>query len=70
MNSLVPEIADHRSIRLLQLTDMHLFKTPQESLLGVNTWQSYQAVIDAVIAEQRDIDLILATGDLAQDHST
>lgn len=69
MNSLVPEIADNRSIRLLQLTDMHLFKTAQESLLGVNTWQSYQAVIDAVIAEQRPIDLVIATGDLAQDHS-
>ncbi|WP_241576297.1 3',5'-cyclic-AMP phosphodiesterase [Rosenbergiella collisarenosi] len=69
MNSLVPEIADNQCIRLLQLTDMHLFKTQQESLLGVNTWQSYQAVLNAVLAERRDFDLVLATGDLAQDHS-
>ena len=69
MNALVPEIADQQNIRLLQLTDMHLFKTSHENLLGVNTWQSYQAVLDAIIAEQQNIDVILATGDLAQDHS-
>ncbi len=68
-NPLVPEITDNTCIRLLQLTDMHLFRTPQECLLGVNTWQSYQAVIEAIIAEQQTADLVLATGDLAQDHS-
>ncbi|WP_241622628.1 3',5'-cyclic-AMP phosphodiesterase [Rosenbergiella australiborealis] len=69
MNSLVLEIANNRSVRLLQLTDMHLFRTPHESLLGVNTWQSYQAVLAAVSAERHNIDLVVATGDLAQDQS-
>lgn len=68
-NLLVPKIADSNSIRLLQLTDMHLFRTKHENLLGINTWQSYQAVLQAISEEQHPIDLILATGDLAQDHS-
>ncbi|EEQ18603.1 hypothetical protein yinte0001_2770 [Yersinia intermedia ATCC 29909] len=38
-------------------------------MLGVNTSHSYRAVLDAIIAEQHPFDLIVATGDLAQDHS-
>ncbi|EEP98694.1 calcineurin-like phosphoesterase family protein [Yersinia ruckeri ATCC 29473] len=38
-------------------------------MLGVNTGRSYRAVLDAVIAEKHPYDLIVATGDLAQDHS-
>ena len=33
-------------IRLLQLTDMHLFSDPQAKLLGINTQASFQAVLD------------------------
>lgn len=69
-NSLVPAVADKRCIRLLQLTDMHLFHTRYETLLGVNTWDSYQAVLAAVATERQPIDLIVATGDLAQDQSS
>jgi Icc protein len=56
-------------VRILQVTDTHLFAGKHESLLGVNTWSSYDAVLDAIIAQQRDYDLIVATGDLSQDHS-
>ncbi|WP_054633131.1 3',5'-cyclic-AMP phosphodiesterase [Pantoea stewartii] len=56
-------------VRILQVTDTHLFAGKHESLLGVNTWASYDAVLDAIIAQQRDYDLIVATGDLSQDHS-
>ncbi|ARU92903.1 3',5'-cyclic-AMP phosphodiesterase [Tatumella citrea] len=66
---LVPGIADDSQIRVLQITDTHLFKGKDESLLGVNTWSGYQAVLDAVIAQQQHYDLIIATGDLSQDHS-
>ncbi len=70
MNSvLVPGIADDSQIKVLQITDTHLFKGKDEALLGVNTWSGYQAVLDAVIAEQQHYDLIIATGDLSQDHS-
>jgi len=62
-------LAGEASIRILQITDTHLFAEKHETLLGVNTWESYQAVLDAIRAEQRHCDLIVATGDLAQDHS-
>lgn len=61
--------ANGSEIRILQITDTHLFAGKHESLLGVNTWSSYKAVLDAIIAQHRDYDLIIATGDLAQDHS-
>lgn len=58
-------------VRLLQITDTHLFAGQQETLLGVNTYRSYQAVLAAIRAEAEayPFDLIVATGDLAQDHS-
>ena len=57
------------NIRILQITDTHLFSGRHETLLGVNTWASFHAVLEAIAVEQRPIDLIIATGDLAQDHT-
>ncbi|WP_220267510.1 3',5'-cyclic-AMP phosphodiesterase [Enterobacter sp. Colony194] len=62
-------VADGASVRILQITDTHLFAQKSETLLGVNTWSSYQAVLEAITAQQRPCDLIVATGDLAQDHT-
>ncbi|WP_312240961.1 3',5'-cyclic-AMP phosphodiesterase [Pantoea sp.] len=62
-------VANGAGIRILQITDTHLFAGKHQSLLGVNTWASYDAVLDAIAAQQREFDLIIATGDLAQDHS-
>ena len=62
-------LAGGARVRILQITDTHLFAEKHETLLGVNTRESYQAVLAAIHAEQRDFDLIVATGDLAQDHS-
>lgn len=56
-------------IRILQITDTHLFAGKDETLLGVNTWASFDAVLNAIEAQGREIDLIIATGDLAQDHT-
>lgn len=61
--------ANGAGIRILQITDTHLFAGKHESLLGVNTWASYDAVLKAIVAQQREFDLIIATGDLAQDHT-
>jgi len=55
---------------LVQLTDPHLFAGEHEKLLGLVTAHSLQQVIDLVRSEQPKIDLLLATGDLAQDGST
>lgn len=58
-----------RPLRVLQLTDPHLMADPAGALLGVNTRDSLDAVIDRVLSQHGQPDLILATGDLAQDGS-
>ena len=55
------------SALLVQLSDSHLFGGPDGALLGMNTRDSLQKVIDLVLAQQPHIDLVLATGDLSQD---
>ncbi|WP_235869866.1 3',5'-cyclic-AMP phosphodiesterase [Veronia nyctiphanis] len=57
-------------IRLLQITDTHLFSDEQGSLLGVNTLDSFRAVVDVVRQETQSFDAVIATGDLSQDHTT
>jgi Icc protein len=54
---------------LVQLSDSHLFAEADGRLLGMNTRQSLEKVIESVLAEQPAVDLILATGDLSQDGS-
>ncbi len=56
-------------LRIIQISDCHLFADPGKTLLGVNTQDSFQAVRDKVRAEENGIKLILLTGDLSQDHS-
>ena len=58
------------SVLLVQLSDSHLFAEADGRLLGMDTRDSLQRVIDLVLAEQPRIDLLLATGDLSQDAST
>ena len=56
-----------QAVRLLQITDTHLFANKEDTLLSVNTFNSYQQVLDAIVAQSIDYDLIVATGDLVQD---
>ncbi len=56
-------------VRILQITDPHLFALDNGQLLGVNTSQSFQAVLDAIQQTAFDYDFVLATGDLVQDHN-
>lgn len=63
-------LAGEARVRILQITDTHLFAQKHEALLGVNTWESYQAVLEAIRPHQHEFDLIVATGDLAQDQSS
>lgn len=60
----------HPSIRIVQLSDCHLFKSTEGKLLGLNTEHSLAQVMDLICAEQPAIDLVLATGDLSQDGSS
>lgn len=54
---------------VVQITDPHLLADPDGRLLGVNTDASLRGVIDAAHANEPDIDLVLATGDITQDGS-
>jgi len=56
-------------IRLLQITDTHLFAPEDGALLGVPTLKSFRAVVDQVQQRTPDFDAILATGDISQDHT-
>ncbi|MBH2035487.1 MAG: 3',5'-cyclic-AMP phosphodiesterase [Pseudomonadales bacterium] len=65
-------VADHASdssVLLVQLSDSHLFADADGKLLGMNTHDSLQRVIERVLDEQPLVDLILASGDLSQDGS-
>ncbi|WP_034943350.1 3',5'-cyclic-AMP phosphodiesterase [Erwinia oleae] len=62
-------VASGSKIRILQITDTHLFAGKHETLLGIKTWASFEAVLQAISASQRPYDLIVASGDLAQDHT-
>lgn len=56
-------------LRVVQLSDFHLFADARSELLGVNTQDSLEAVLERVRHEQQNPDAILATGDLSQDGS-
>jgi len=57
------------SIKLLQITDTHLFAPDSGSLLSINTQDSFHAVVDAILEQNFDYQAILATGDISQDHT-
>ncbi|KXF80348.1 3',5'-cyclic-AMP phosphodiesterase [Enterovibrio coralii] len=59
----------NQTVRLLQITDTHLFADHAGSLLGVNTCASFNAVVNEIVKEGVDFDAIIATGDLSQDHT-
>jgi Icc protein len=56
-------------IRLVQITDTHLYGKPTGTLLKMNTHESLDYVVDLVKGNEERIDFILATGDIAQDGS-
>lgn len=63
-------VSGDQPVRLLQITDMHLFAQADGQLLGIRTADSFQAVLTAVAERQEPIDAILATGDISQDYTT
>lgn len=57
------------SVLLVQLSDSHLFADAGTTLMGMNTRESLQRVIELVLCEQPKVDLLVASGDLSQDGS-
>lgn len=62
-------IPEDKSVRLVQITDPHLFADPEGQLLGVNTANSLNAVINTIQAVKYPADMLLASGDISQDYS-
>jgi 3',5'-cyclic-AMP phosphodiesterase len=61
-------VSSTRPLRLLHITDTHLFEDESEELYGVVTGASFRAVIGQALAEVNGrIDAVLATGDIAED---
>lgn len=69
MLTLSPSLPCPDPIRLLQITDTHLFASDTGSLLSINTADSFLAVIQAIKEQDLGFDAVLATGDISQDHS-
>lgn len=62
-------LTTQNQINIVQITDTHLYGKAAGALLKMNTGNSLNRVIALLEAEKNDIDLILATGDIAQDAS-
>ncbi|HNN29704.1 MAG TPA: metallophosphoesterase, partial [Agitococcus sp.] len=58
---------ENKPLRVVQISDSHLFSSTEGQLLGLNTENSLCLVLEKVKREQSHIDVILATGDIAQD---
>jgi Icc protein len=61
---------DNSPVRIVQISDTHLYSDPQKDLLGVNTTQSFQKVLSLVKKKKHSMSLskALSTGDIAQDY--
>lgn len=57
------------TLRVLQITDTHLYADPVGTLLGINTLESFRQVIQHFRDFHWPLDLLLATGDLVHDSS-
>ena len=55
--------------KILQITDTHLLSAGKD-LFGVDCNKNFLSVINKVIENEKNIDFILATGDLSQDESS
>ncbi|MCU7958762.1 MAG: 3',5'-cyclic-AMP phosphodiesterase [gamma proteobacterium symbiont of Bathyaustriella thionipta] len=54
---------------VLQITDPHLFADKDGQLLGVNTYNTLQQVIQLALDEFPLLDFVIVSGDLVHDHS-
>jgi 3',5'-cyclic-AMP phosphodiesterase len=54
-------------VSIAQVTDIHLFASENQQLLGIPTVDSFCAVIERLKEFRDELDLLLLTGDLSQD---
>jgi len=53
-------------ISILQLSDLHILRAPEDKLLGINTEHYFHACLEQALAGKQHFDLIMLIGDLAQ----
>ncbi|PPD43525.1 MAG: 3',5'-cyclic-AMP phosphodiesterase [Methylobacter sp.] len=57
-------------LSILQLSDTHILASPGATLLGIDTAYYFRAVLAQAFAQRQAFDLIMLTGDLAQEPAT
>ncbi len=57
------------SLKILQITDTHLYADPTKHLAGLNTEQTLLQLLDIAQKQILPVDLVLVTGDLIHDAS-
>lgn len=60
---------EKKPLRFVQISDLHVFGDKNHALLGVNTLESLEAVLNRLRIDPVQPDFILLTGDLSQDES-
>jgi Icc protein len=64
------DVPDQRTVKLLQISDTHLHATKDSRMRGVNTYDTFRAVLDAAAAHPDwPADAVLVSGDVVQDES-
>lgn len=58
-----------QSVRLVQLTDSHLFANTGDLLVGMNCDEGVRDVISLIRSEEGALAAVLCTGDISQDNS-
>ena len=61
----------NQPLKILHITDLHLFGDPQAKLVGINPLQTLKKVASKILSnyQQDKPDLIMLTGDISQDYS-
>ncbi len=58
-----------RSYSVLQVSDLHLLEDPSKRLLGVDTAETFEAVVAAALHSHGPFDAVIVTGDIAHEPS-
>lgn len=62
-------IFDKETLKVVQITDMHLFADKAQQLQGHCTYQNLVETVDFLVAAKEEPHFILVTGDISQDGS-
>lgn len=56
-------------LKIIQISDTHVFADQSQCLLGVPTQQSFEAVLKDIQNANKPVDFIIHSGDISQDYS-